>query len=239
MADLGRLLLGGFARFGDRPALNDANGTVTYRGLADMAVAIERALREAGLVANEPVLLPVANEARDAAALIGVWLAGGVAVPIARHAPASAIDAVRAATGARLCVINAIDKLVDRIADKAPPDRPLLDGAALVVFTSGSTGRPKGVVLSHRAFVGKLEAIDSVLDFTPRTRTLLVLQITFVFGMWVLLLTLLKGGTAWMQARFEPLGALAALKDQRISEVALVPTMLRKFLALDEKLSAP
>ena len=239
MADLGRLLLEGFTRFADRPALNDANGTVTYRGLADMAVAVERALREAGLVANEPVLLPVANEARDAAALIGVWLAGGVAVPVARHAPASAIDAVRVATGARLCVTNALDKPVDRIADKAPPDRPLLGGAALVVFTSGSTGRPKGVVLSHRAFVGKLEAIDSVLGFTARTRTLLVLQITFVFGMWVLLLTLLKGGTAWMQARFEPLCALAALKDQRISEVALVPTMLRKFLALDEKLSAP
>ena len=90
---------------------------------------------------------------------------------------------------------------------------PLLGGAALIVFTSGSTGRPKGVVLSHRAFAGKLEAIDSMLGFTPRTRTLLVLQISFVFGMWVLLLTLLKGGTVAMHARFEPLHALAALKD--------------------------
>ncbi len=239
MANLGRLLLQGFTRSADRAALNDSNGTVTYRGLADMAAAVERALRQAGLNQDEPVLLPVANEARDAAALIGVWLAGGVAVPVARHAPASAIDGVRVATGARLCVTNAADELVGKIADKAPPYRPLLGGAALVVFTSGSTGRPKGVVLSHRAFIGKLEAIDRVLGFTSRTRTLLVLQITFVFGMWVLLLTLLKGGTAWMRAGFEPLGALAALKDQRVSDVAVVPTMLRKFLALDEKLSAP
>ncbi len=239
MANLGRLLLQGFSRFADRAALHDLSGTVTYRGLADAAAAVERALRKAGLNPDEPVLLPVANEARDAAALMGVWLAGGVAVPVARHAPPSAIDNVRVATGARLCVTNAADELVVKIADKAPPDRPLLGGAALVVFTSGSTGRPKGVVLSHHAFVGKLEAIDGVLGFTPRTRTLLVLQITFVFGMWVLLLTLLKGGTAWIHARFEPLGALAALKDQGISDVALVPTMLRKFLALDEKLSAP
>jgi long-chain acyl-CoA synthetase len=239
MANLGRLLLQRFARFADRAALQDPSGIVTYHGLADAAIAVEQALRQAGLNDDEPVLLPVANEARDAAALIGVWLAGGVAVPVARHAPASAIESVRLATGARLCVVNAADELVSGVAGKAPPDRPLLSGAALVVFTSGSTGRPKGVVLSHRAFVGKLEAIDSMLGFTPHTRTLLVLQITFVFGMWVLLLTLLKGGTASMHARFEPLGALAALKDQRISDVALVPTMVRKFLALDKERAAP
>jgi long-chain acyl-CoA synthetase len=239
MANLGRLLLQRFTLYADCTALHDPGGTVTYRGLADGATAIEQALRQAGLNEHEPVLLPVANEARDAAALIGVWLAGGVAVPVARQAPASAIENVRLATGARLCVINAGDQLVGKVGDKAPPDRPLLGGAALVVFTSGSTGRPKGVVLSHRAFVGKLEAIDSVLGFTPHTGTLLVLQITFVFGLWVLLLTLLKGGMASMHARFEPLGALAALRDQRISDVALVPTMVRKLLALDEKRSAP
>ena len=239
MANLGSMLLEKFAGFADAPALDDLSGTLTYRALSQTAHNVERALRNERLVADEPVLVPVANEARDAAALIGVWLAGGVAVPVARHAPASAIELVRAATGARFSITNAADELVHRVADHAPPHRALLGGAALIVFTSGSTGRPKGVVLSHRAFAGKLEAIDSILGFTPRTRTLLVLQISFVFGMWVLLLTLLKGGTVAMHARFEPLHALAALKDERISDVALVPTMLRKFLALDESTSAP
>jgi acyl-CoA synthetase (AMP-forming)/AMP-acid ligase II len=239
MANLGSMLLEKFAGFADAPALDDLSGTLTYRALSQAAQNVEHALRNERLAADEPVLVPVANEARDAAALVGVWLAGGVAVPVSRHAPASAIELVRAATGARFSVTNAADELVRKLADNAPPHRPLLGGAALIVFTSGSTGRPKGVVLSHRALAGKLEAIDSMLGFTPQTRTLLVLQISFVFGMWVLLLTLLKGGTVAMHARFEPLHALAALKDQRISDVALVPTMLRKFLALDESTSAP
>ena len=94
-------------------------------------------------------------------------------------------------------------------------------------------------MLSHRAFASKLGAIDSKLGFSTKTRALLVLQITFVFGVWVTLLSLLKGGRAPMQPRFEALPVLEMLAEQGITDAAFVPTMLRKFLSLDRAVSAP
>src|SRR5215831_14882525 len=113
MSNLGSLLLKRFAAFADTPALNDSGGSWRYRQLADAAIALERALSGAGLAPHEPVIVPVANEVRDSAALIGTWLAGGVAVPVTRHAPVTVIDAVRAATGARFCVTKCCRSTLD------------------------------------------------------------------------------------------------------------------------------
>jgi long-chain acyl-CoA synthetase len=239
MDNLGSVLLEAFESFHKDPAVVGFSGTLTYKALIDGAVAVERALRACGIGPNEPVLVPVGNEPRDAAALIGVWSAGGVAVPVARGGPESWIAAIRAQTGARFSVTNIESDFATILNSQPPAPRALLDGAAVVVLTSGSTGRPKGVVLSHSAFIGKLQAIDSVLGFTAGTRALLVLQITFVFGLWVLLLSLLKGGQVFMHSRFNPMLALNAIRDEQISDVALVPTMMRKWLALEPSVVTP
>jgi long-chain acyl-CoA synthetase len=149
-----------------------------------------------------------------------------------RTTPANSLEATRKAARARF-LVGSEDAPVCRLSNDPPPRRSLLSGAALIVFTSGSTGRPKGVVLSHQAFAGKLAAIDSQLHFSTVTRTVLVLQMTFIFGLWVSFLTLLKGGVVLPHARFDPLGILKALPVQRATDAAFVPTMLRQMLRLD------
>ena len=233
---LGSLLEEVCGRFGGRPALEDANGTLSYDQISASASRVAHALRGYGMTPDEPVLVPVANEARDLAAFMGVWQAGGVVVPVARNAPVTVTEATRAATDARFFA-TVSDDVVLQIDHEAPRHRPMLSGAAIIVFTSGSTGRPKGVVLSHSAFARKLKAIDSKLSFSSHTRVFLVLQITFVFGIWVSLLALLKGGRVLMHPRFDPLPILALLAEQRITDAAFVPTMLRKFLSVKAALS--
>ena len=194
------------------------------------AGSVRDALSRAGLAANEPVHVRISNQPLDLAAYAGVWLADGVVVPIHRSSPAGSVAHVVSKTRARF----EWDRSLKILSDAPPPGRPILDGAALIVFTSGSSGMPKGAVLSHRAFVGKLEAIQSLLEFGKNEgspdRTLLVLNITFSFGIWVALLTLLHGGCLIPREKFVAAGFLKDLEDERATRVAVVPTMMRSLI---------
>ena len=188
--------------------------------------SVRDALARAGLALNEPVHVRISNQPLDLAAYAGVWLAGGVVVPVHRASPAGSVAHVAAKTRARF----EWDRFLDVISNAPPPPRPILEGAALIVFTSGSSGMPKGAVLSHRAFSGKLAAIQSLLSFGERDRTLLVLNITFSFGIWVALLTLLHGGCLLAREKFAASGFLKDLADERATRVAVVPTMMRSLI---------
>jgi long-chain acyl-CoA synthetase len=234
---LDALLFGACACFAAAPALEDAACRLSYGELATAAQKNADSLRAHGIRADEPVLVAIANAPQNIADFLGVWAAGGVVVPVSRDAPAVTTEATRAATKARLMVR---DGAAVRLADHPPPlGRALLKDAALIIFTSGSTGAPKGVVIGHEAFARKLLEIDSNLGFTPDTRALLVLQTTFIFGIWFTLLTLLKGGSVFMAARFDAATLINDLAAQRITDAAFVPTMLRKLLATEAAVNSP
>jgi len=75
---LGHALLQACSRFNHATALQAPGSAVTYRALAGQAQAAAKGLRAAGLRADEPVLVMVSNQPGDIAALLAVWLAGGV-----------------------------------------------------------------------------------------------------------------------------------------------------------------
>lgn len=221
--------------FGSAVALLGESIQLSYADLGKRARAVAALLLDAGLAANEPVHVHVSNQPHDVVALFGVWLAGGVAVPIHRTTPAEVAEMFHQRTRARFLIDLQSARIdgaaLSSIAADRPPQRPLLGGAACIVFTSGSTGAPKGVVIAHDTFAAKIEQIDTLLGFGAGERTLLVLNITFSFGLWVSLLTLLRGGTLVMQPKFEPDAFLRALAEERISRVGMVPTMMRVLFA--------
>jgi len=211
----------------ERFAAREALPGLSYRGFLEQASSVSDSLKKVGLARNEPLHVRISNHPSDLVAYFGAWLAGAVVVPVHRSSPALAAAQIGERTRARFQWDVLAPQPLARLADAPPPARPILQGAALVVFTSGSSGTPKGAVLSHRAFAGKLGAVQQMLAFGEDDRTLLVLNITFSFGIWVALLTLLHGGRLLPVEKFVPAAFLDTLAREAITRVGVVPTMMR------------
>lgn len=216
-----------------KPAIRGEGCALSYQQVLAHAQVLAASLAKAGLGASDSVIVKASNHPLDFAALLGVWLAGGVAVPVHRTAPAGVVEGIQAKALSRLVVD--LDRaegssLNVRVLD-APPlgpeDRRMLRDAALVIFTSGSTGLPKGVVLTHQAFAGKLEQNQRLLGLTQNDACLLVLNNTFSFGIWMALLTLMHGGLVVTRSRFSSQEFVDTLVDERITITGVVPTMIR------------
>jgi len=230
---------------GDRISIRDGDAGWSGRQLLERTDRMRRSLGELGIERNEPVVVFVSNIAADFAALLAVWEAGGVVVPVHRGSPAGAFAPVLEATASRFQVDGRLTAWPDTaepfphaerpgvrvLGAVRPAMDPILDGAALVVFTSGSTGRPKGVVLSHTALARKLDNNQSVFGLDSADRTLLVLQMTFSFGMWVSLLTLTHRAVLVLRHRAVLADTLETLVAEKITRTALVPTTLRALVA--------
>ena len=197
--------------------------------LLALAERVRHALAERHVAPNEPVHVSIGNRPSDLGALLGVWQAGAVAVPIHASAAASTIARVQRISDARFLLDG--DRL-DVIGEAPPPARALLRDAALVIFTSGSTGDPKGVVIGHRRLADKLAVLDRLLRIEANDVMLCPLQLTFIFGLWVSLLTLMKGAQLILVPKFTGEAIARGLAEATV--LAGVPSMFRTLLSYPE-----
>jgi long-chain acyl-CoA synthetase len=235
MPGLARLLEQACRQHGLKTALRGESLQLSYQELSGRSHDLAALLLSRGLAGGDPVLLKCSNHPLDFVAMFGVWLAGGVAVPVHRTSPAGVVEGIQAKAQCRF-LVDLLDSAEDAggaireipvAAEASEARQAMLKDAAFVIFTSGSTGLPKGVVLTHTAFAGKLEQNQRLFRLTPEDVCLLVLNNTFSFGLWMALLTLAHGGTVLTRSRFSPEDFVQALWQEGVTITGVVPTMIR------------
>lgn len=235
--NLGVALKESCQKYGNRLALSSIVGDVLYSELLEGAQILAKKLRQAGIQKNEPIHILVSNKPSDVIAIFGVWLSGGVIIPIHRSSPEEIKLKIEKKSQARFLIDYSELKNIPEIFSIGgiyQGCNQLLDDGAFVIFTSGSTGEPKGVVVSHKCFLGKLQEIDNLLHFNEEDRLLLTLNINFVFGLWSALELLLHGGFVCLLEKFDPQIFVSSLSENRITRVGVVPTMMRVIFSRPE-----
>jgi len=104
---------------------------------------------------------------------------------------------------------------------------------AAILYTSGSTGKPKGVVLSHRNMVAGARSVAGYLENGPGDRILVVLPLSFDYGLSQLTTAFLSGATAVLMNYLFARDILKAVEQERITGLAAVPPLWIQLAALD------
>lgn len=242
------------------PAITFMGTTLTFGQFNTRVNQLAYALRCRGVGPNVFVALCMD---RSLEMVIGLWAvlkAGGAYVPLNTEDPAHRVQEIIKDCQPAAVLIQ--DRYADLFEGCDAPIMALPEGGrydvdgdvsnvehergfndlAYMIYTSGSTGKPKGVVVEHGAIHNRvvwmheeygLEADDKILQKTPYT---------FDVSVWEFLWSFAYGGTLVVA---EPGGHMAmtylyhTIKDEGVTHLHFVPSVLRMFLMIPSLVDLP
>jgi amino acid adenylation domain-containing protein len=233
----------------DRVACSDDMGAFSYAELSARANRIAHALRERGVSPEMRVGVYMRRSCEFIAALLAVFKAGGVYVPLDPSYPAGFVDDV--VDDAQLqCIVSTTalarqlkgrTSLVLCVDSEDVAQRPELDIAvrahawqlAYISYTSGSTGRPKGVMVPHGQILNWLHALWEMLPFGEAEVVVQKTSQAFVVATKEILSALLAGVPQVIVADEvvkDTRAFLGVLQQARATRLNIVPSHLNALL---------
>ena len=235
--------------FGDRVVIGRTDDGLTARRLRELAVGGAYLVRaaEADAIVYLAVNGPALPVALFAAARAGVPL-----VPVNYRLGDAQLDALLAnhprALGiadpehgealrrAGLEVRSPAEWLARAAENAGPPavaDPARSDAPAVLIYTSGTTSAPKGVVLRHHNLVSYVLGTVEFAGAGPEEAALVSVPPYHIAAVSNVLTNLYAGRRALTLEQFTPEGWLGLVREQRITNAMVVPTMLARIMDTD------
>ncbi|PZQ12923.1 MAG: non-ribosomal peptide synthetase [Ancylobacter novellus] len=242
------LILGWAEWTPDAPALSSRGVTLSYAELGRRVDGIAQSLAARGVGPETVVALDMARSPDMVTALLAVWRAGGVYLPLDPDWPEARRRQLTEAAGAALVLHDgapaagaATLAFADALAGTEAAALPDLDApadrAAYVLFTSGSTGTPKGVVVEHGQLANYVAAVREALGLDRSRSFALASTVAADLGNTTLFGALAGGARLAVaddhEAR-DPAAFAAFLKEHAIDCAKLAPSHLSALLEAED-----
>ncbi|MBV9425432.1 MAG: acyl-CoA synthetase [Solirubrobacterales bacterium] len=260
---LGGAAVSGAVRFGDRPAIVDERGELSYKQLDEHSGALANAWRERGLKPGEGVAILARNhrgflEAVFAGAKCGaqvvllntsfagpqirdVALREGTDLLVYDDEYADALTGVDPPRGRwRAWTDNAGDDTLDALIEgttRAAPPKPRAP-TRITILTSGTTGSPKGAPRGEPRSLSLLGGLFSKVPFRAKEVTELCVPMFHALGFMQALVGISLGSTLVVRRRFDPEQTVASLQEHQATALVAVPVMLQRMVDLREQVLA-
>ena len=226
-------------------------GSWTGGHIHERSGAVAGALLGRGLRRGDRVAILAANRAEYLVAVLGIMLAGLIAVPVNIRLPRAMVEHVLRDSGACLafCDEDARDLAagIDRIAldglgglppaNAQPAVRPEPGEAAMILYTSGSSGPPKGVPLTHRGHRWVIEKRRRPgVDYRAE-RILVAAPLYHMNALALSEFSLACGSIIVLMPRFDAGRYIDAIERHRCTLLTSVPPMLARVCRETERLA--
>jgi fatty-acyl-CoA synthase len=251
----------GAIRHGDRPAIIDERGELSYKQLHEHSNALANAWRERGLEPGEGVAILVRNHRGFLEAVFAAAKCGARIVLLNTSFAGPQIREVAEREGTDLLVYDdeyaevlegidspsrgrwrawtdepgddTLDALIEGGDTSAPP-RAGTD-PRITILTSGTSGTPKGAPRSEPKSLALIGGLLSKVPFRAREVTELCVPMFHALGFAQALVGIGLGSTLVVRRRFDPEETLDSLERHRATAMVMVPVMLQRTMELGEE----